>query len=423
MRYLKATILIGIISAAVVIVLFAAGWISTTPDILLRDSVYKMPKGTLEAPDALHLMAIVFFAFGVAWTTVDITRPILKTIVAFTAVFLLFSGSFVAALYNIYVSPFPGASAILVSYFIGLGYGRSGSGSRKKVIERLFGQRISRNTFNYLVNSNVPVNFPGVLQEGTVIVCEVQNHRELMELLTPENFAAMTNLYLQAASDYLVESGGFLDECSGENLRVVFGAPVADEKHASRACRAALDLMARLDNVNRECDANWQRRFDFRIGVNSGEMIAAAYGGTRVASFGVAGPSVEFARRLCAAAGTYGCRILIGPETFEQASETFEARPIEVIKSVGERRRIELYEILAPKHGLSPERERSRDHFWRGVIYYREKQWDKAIDELSKARISGIPDTALDFYIQRVERSRRGEEDVTKDQMTLFTPA
>jgi len=423
MRYFKATLLIGTITAAAVIVLFVAGLIATTPDLLLRDTVYKMPKGVFEIPKGLQMLVVVFLSFAIAWTTVDITRPILKTIVAFGAMFLLFSGSWVSALYNIFFSPFPGAAAILFSYLIGLAYGRSGSGSRKRVIERLFGQRISRSAFNYLVNSNIPVNFPGVLQEGTVIVCEVQNHKELMELLTPENFAAMTNLYLQTASDYLVELGGFLDECSGENLRVVFGAPVPDEKHASRACRAALDLAARLDNVNRECDANWQRRFDFRIGVNSGEMVIAAYGSNRLGTFSVAGPSVEFARRLCAAAGTYGCRILVGPETFEQASDTFEARPIEVIKAVGERRRIELYEILAPKHGLSPERERSRDHFWRGVIYYREKQWDKAIEELSKARIPGIPDTALDFYIQRVERSRRGEEDVTKDQMTLFTPA
>ncbi len=422
MRYLKATLLIGIISAALVVVLFATGWISTTPDILLRDKIYGMTN-PITVPAGLQLVIIAFLAFAIAWTTVDITRPILKTVVAVGTIFLLFSGSKVCALYNVFYSPFPGATAILVSYFIGLGYGRSGSGSRKRVIERLFGQRVSRGTFNHLVNSNMPVTFPGVSQEGTVIVCEVQNHKELMELLTAENFAAMTNLYLQTASDYLVELGGFLDECSGENLRVVFGAPMPDEKHAAKACRAALDLMIRLDNLNRECDSLWQRRFDFRIGINSGEMVAAAYGGSRLASFSVAGPSVEFARRLCAASGTYGCRILVGPETFEQASETFEARPIEVIKAIGERRRIELYEILAPKHGLSPERERSRDHFWRGVIYYREKQWDKAIDELSKARISGIPDTALDFYIQRVERSRRGEEDVTKDQMVLFTPA
>jgi class 3 adenylate cyclase len=420
MRYLKATIIIGTICFAVVILLFATGWITTTPDMVLRGTIYKMAN-PLVVPKLAQLIIIALLAYAVAWTTVDITRPVLKAVVAFAAIFLLVTGSLVLALYNVFYSPFPGAFAIFGSFLIGLFYGRSDSGSRKKVIERLFGQRVSRNTFSELINSNVSMEFPGALQEGSVIVCEVHNHKELMELLTPENYAAMTNLYLQTASDYLVEGGGFLDECTGESLRVVFGAPLPDEKHAPRACRAALDLMVRLDNLNRECDATWQRRFDFRIGINSGEMIAAAYGGTRLASYSVAGPAVEFARRLCAACASYGCRILVGPDTFEQATETFEARPIEVLKAIGERRRIELYEILAPKHGLSPERERSRDHFWRGVIYYRDKQWDKSIEEFSKSRITGIPDTALDFYIQRVERSRRGEEVTDKDQMVLFS--
>jgi class 3 adenylate cyclase len=420
MRYLKATVLIGTISSAIVIVLFAAGWISTTPDIVLREKIYQMSNPFIVS-NGVQLLLIVLLAFAAAWTTVDITRPILKAVVAVGSIFLLITGSRTLALYNVFYSPFPGAFAILVSFLIGLGYGRSGGGSRKKLIERLFGQRVSRNVFDRLVNSEVPVEFPGALQDGTVVVCEVQNHKELMELLEPEQYADMTNLYLQMASDYLVEVGGYLDECTGESLRVVFGSPLPDEKHASRACRAAIDLLSRLENLNRECDAKWQRRFDFRIGINSGEMIGAAYGGSRLASFSVAGPAVEFARRLCAACGTYGCRILVGPETFEQAAEMFEARPIEILKSSGERRRIELYEILAPKNDLSPERERSRDHFWRGVIYFREKQWEKAAHEFSKARITGIPDAALDFYIQRVERSRRGEEDLTKDQAALIT--
>lgn len=418
MRYLKATILIGTISTAIVTVLFAAGWVSTTPDLIL-DKIYALKHATT-VPVLAQLLLMAFFSYAIAWTTVDITRPSLKTVVAAATILLMLTGSKVLSLYNVFFSPFPSVFAVLIAYLVGLIYGRSGSGSRKKILERLFGQRISRTVFNQLVNGYEPISFPGSLAEGTVIVCEVQNHRELMELLSPEDYAAMTNLYLQTASDYLVEVGGYLDECTGESLRVVFGTPLPDEKHASRACRAALDLMIRLDNLNRECDATWQRRFDFRIGVNSGEMIAAAYGGSRLANFSVAGPAVEFARRLCAACATYGCRILVGPETFEQASDTFEARPIEVLKAAGERRRVELYEILAPKHSLSPERERSRDHFWRGVIYVRDKKWEKAIEEFSKARITGIPDPALDYYIQRVERSRRGEDEAAKDEMSLF---
>jgi len=418
MRHLKATLLMGTISAAITVTLFAIGWISSFPDYFLQ-TIYKLNHpAVVSAGD--HLLLIALLCYAITWTTVDITRPGLKLLVALASIILFITASKVMRLFNVFFSPVPADFAILISYLIALGYGRSASGSRKRLVEKLFGQRVSRSIFNQLVNAQTSIHFPGAQQEGTIIVCEVQNQKELMELLTPENYAAMTNLYLQTASDYLVEVGGYLDECSGESLKVVFGAPLPDEQHAARACRAALDLMKRLDNLNRECDATWQRRFDFRIGVNSGEIVTGAYGGSRLASFSISGPAVEFARRLSAACSSYGCRILVGPETYEQAAEAFEARPIDVIKGVGERRRIELYEILAPKHGLSPERERSRDHFWRGVIYYREKQWAKAIEEFSKARITGIPDAALDLFLQRVERSRRGEEEPIKEQLSQF---
>jgi hypothetical protein len=88
------------------------------------------------------------------------------------------------------------------------------------------------------------------------------------------------------------------------------------------------------------------------------------------------------------------------------------------------RRRVEIYEILAPKHALSPERERSRDHFWTGVLHYRERQWDKAVDEFTKARITGIPDAALDFYLRRIEQARRPASDAHKESVpALFHAA
>ena len=418
MRYIKATLLIGTASALAVLLLYATGFLTNTPDAVLQKALAL--KKPLLLPQLGQILLFTFLAFAFAWTTVDITRPALKTIVACTAMFLFATSTQVLALLNVYFNPLPSIAAILFSFLIGLAYGQGASGARKRIIERLFNQRVSRGAFSRLVNSNIPADFPGEKIEGSILICEIQNQAELIELLEPANYAAMTNLYLQTASDYLVEVGGYLDECTGESLRVVFGAPVPDEAHAAKACRAALDLLARLDILNKECDATWQRRFEFRMGVNSGAMIAAAYGGSRLASYSVAGPAVEFARRLSAACSVYGCRILIGPETFEAAADGFEVRPIEVLRNLGPLRRAELYEILAPKHGLSSERERSRDHFWRGVIYFREGKWNQAVDEFQQARITGIPDPALDFYISRVEKARRGAADLEREQAMLF---
>lgn len=418
MRHLKAAIVIGAVSALVVLLLVATHWIAGTPDTLLRKGL------GLTKPHSISLgWQIAIFsalAFGVAWTTVDITRWGLKATVAGALAVLLVTGSLVLAPYNVYFSPFPSVFAVALSFGLGLAYGRSGSGSRKKHIERLFYRRVSRGDFARLVNGEVSAEFPGALIEGTTVVCSIKNHRELVELLSPEDYASMSNLYLQTASDFLVEVGGYLDECTGESLRVIFGAPVADPKHAAKACRAALDLMSRLDILNKECDATWQRRFEFCVGINSGPMIGAAFGGSRLANYSVAGPSVDFARRLCLACGTYGARILAGPETLDQAPELFETRPIETLKGTGSRRHVELHEILAPRHGLSPERERSRDHFWRGVLYYREKKWEKAVEEFQQSRILGIPDAVLDFYVRRVESARRGTAPAANELGLVF---
>ncbi|MEO8205414.1 MAG: adenylate/guanylate cyclase domain-containing protein [Chthoniobacterales bacterium] len=421
MRYLKASLFIAIVSTVIVAGLFAAGF-TTFPDHKLIETYRFSLSYPPLIPVPLQYGVIFIFAWLFAWTTIDIIPPLKKTLIAFLGVVLLLTGSYVLSLYGHLVTPFHYCAAVVVSFLIGLGYGRSDSGIRKKVLEHLFQNRLSPKQFNRLVDSDIPFTFPGVMQEATVLVCEIRNHEELMSALSVEDYVTMTNLYLRTATDYLVDIGAYLDECDGESLRVVFGAPLPDDKHASIACRSALELVHRLDNVNKECDAKWHRRFDFRIGINSGYMIAGAYGGTRFGGFSVAGEAVEFARRLCVATGYFGARILIASDTYNLASSTFEARPIELIKRPTDGQRLEIYEILSAKNGLSPERAKSRDHFWKGVIYFREQNWDKAVEEFSKARIQGLPDAVLDFYVQRVERWRSGKMEARRDQSILLNP-
>ncbi len=418
MRFLKATIIIGFVTTIAVLVLDASGWLRTLEVVTAKalDGLAPEPIESASRGAAYGLAALV--AFAIAWTTVDILRPASRFLVALGAIFLLGTGAVVLSLYGIFVSPFQAIAAALLSYVIGLFYGRTDAGTRKKVLQDLFGRRISGKALQKLIDADVALEFPGTPHDATVLVCEVHNHVELMESLTPEDYVLMTNLYLTTACDYLVEVGGYLDECGGESLRVVFGAPIVREDHAALACKAALELSSRIESLNRECDQRWHQRLDFRVGVNSGPMIAAAYGGSRLAAFSVAGPAVEFARRLCAACATYGCRILIGPETFAEIRDCFEARPIEMLRRA-DNRRIELYEVLALKNGLSPERARSRDHFWKGVIYFRERRWDLALDEFARARITGIADSALEQYVLRTERSRRGETNAQQSHRSL----
>lgn len=372
-------------------------------------------------PAYVPIVATLFVALGIVWIALRASLRELS-LISLCAALLMLGASLVASLYGSFLNPASGIAALLLGFIAIVIFRQTQAGSREPVLRRLFGQRLRPEIFRRLVDGSMSVDFPGELHEASVLVCTVHNHVELMEVLRPADYVALMNLYLRTASDFLVDVGGYLDECSGESIRVVFGAPLPSEgapNHASKAARAAVDLVSRLEELNRECDRSWQKRLDFRIGVNSGSMVAAAFGGALVGRYSVSGPVVEFARHLSAACAQYGCRILSGPLTYEMASETFEGRPIDLLQRAGSRRRVELYEFLAPKNTLSPERERSRDQFWKGVILFRERKWEEAIKAFSSARIAGIPDRALDHYLERVERARRGEDEPTPEQALL----
>jgi len=418
MRQIKTFLFLSVVALAVMMLVLSTGALASVA-LLWKNFIHAtaLPSSSRAFP----IVIAVILLPGLVWVTL---RSTLReaSLIAVTAGLLLLGASLVATLYGTHLDPIPGGLALILAISAVLIFRQTLEGSREAILRRLFGQRLRPAIFGSLVDGQLPVDFPGELHEASVIVCTIHNHVELMEVLRPADYVALMNLYLRTASDFLVDVGGYLDECSGESIRVVFGAPLPVEgaaNHASKAAVASIDLVSRLEELNRECDRRWQKRLDFRVGVNSGSMIAAAFGGARIGRYSVSGPAVEFARHLSAACAQYGCRILSGPLTYEMASESVEGRPIDLLQRAGIRRRVELYEFLAPKLSLSPERERSRDQFWKGVILFRERKWEEAIKAFSTARIPGIPDKVLDHYLERVERARRGEDEPTPEQALL----
>ena len=405
MRYLKVTLFIGFVVSLIAAGLHEAGlWARL-------DAALSVAFGGA-APVSRRLVqypCFTLFAFGIAWTTTDIGGRTLKCVVAAAALAQIVVATVLLHLFGIFFSPWASLSAVCLSFVAAFAYSQSASGSRKRIVREIFGDRVSAQTFHDLVDSDQSLAFEGEMCEASVVVCEIFNHEELSDSLPVADYVALHNSFLRNASEFLVNRGGYLDECDGESLRVVFGTPLPDEFHARTAAAAAVALTARLDDVNDECSKVWKQMFDFRIGVNSGDMVVAAYGSTRLGNFSVAGEPVEFARRLCAANTIYGSRILIGCGTFNQCETSVEVRPMELIqRHQEERSREEVYELLALHGDLPLEEAERRDLFWKGIIYYRQQLWDEALIYFYSARLSHGADGPVEFYIRRIEQLRQG---------------
>lgn len=408
MRYLKVTLLIGSMVSLVVAGLYETGVLHTL-DVALAAFLGHPAPPAARNDRLLQYASFILLAIGVCWSTIDISRNSLKFIVAAGAFAEVVTATWILGIYGLFFSPFASLIAIVASFGAAMAYSRSEGGMRKRVVRAMFGDRISRRGFYALINSSVPLNFHGERCEATIVVCEIFNHEELADALPVADYVAMNNAFLRNAADFLVERGGYLDECDGESLRVAFGTPLPDPRHATTAAMAALALAERLDAVNRECEQVWKQMFDFRIGVNSGEIVVAAYGSRRLGNFSVAGEPVEFARRLCAANTIYGTRILIGSGTFSETESAIEVRPIELFqRSADVRSREEIYELLAPRNVLGDEELERRDLFWKGIVYYREQRWEEALSFFHQARNTNGADGPVEFYIRRIEQIRSG---------------
>lgn len=405
-RYLKATLICGALT-----VLFVAGLFELHAfarlDASLANFLGRPSPPVVERP--LQYFLVLLISAGIAWTTIDLNRIALKLGIVLAALAETVAAVWVANLHGAFFSPFAGITAIVVATGAAFGFSRSAAGRRKQTLQQLLGDRVSQRTFSRLLEGNARLNFDGELREATVVVCEIINHEELLATMHTDNYVAMTNAFLENAADFFVERGAYLDECDGESLRVVFGAPLPDPGHARIACEAALDLAAHLESVNRACLDKWGNVFDWRLGINSGEVIFAAYGSRRLGALSVSGEPVEFARRLCTANSIYGTRTLIGTRTFGLAEEAVEVRPMENIQRYPDgSSREEVYELITHKDQLSEPQRARRDLYWKGVVYFRENLLDRALAAFRETRDKYGSDGAVDFYIRRIEQMQQG---------------
>ena len=158
--------------------------------------------------------------------------------------------------------------------------------------------------------------------------------------------------------------GGTVDKFTGDGIMAVFGAPVALEDHAIRACLAALDIQKETEILAAEVDGHDGITLQLRIGLNSGAVIAGEIGSGPL-GYTAIGEQVGMAQRMESAAAPGG--VMLSEST---------ARLVEHATLLAEADRVYIKGSDAPVVarrllGVAPQRERIgswREPLFRGFL-------------------------------------------------------
>jgi class 3 adenylate cyclase/tetratricopeptide (TPR) repeat protein len=185
---------------------------------------------------------------------------------------------------------------------------------------------------------------PGERKQITVLFADMKGSMEVMADRDPEEARTILDPVLQHMMDAVHGYEGTVNQVMGDGIMALFGAPVAQEDHAVRACYAALRMQ---DSVKRHAEEIRRREGilpQIRVGVNSGEVVVRSVGSDLRMDYTAVGQTTHLAARMeqMAAAGS----ILIAAETLRLTEGYVDVKPLGPVSVKGLDTPIGAWELL-----------------------------------------------------------------------------
>jgi class 3 adenylate cyclase len=178
----------------------------------------------------------------------------------------------------------------------------------------------------------------------TVLFTDVADYTSISERLDPEEVHRIMDGCFRILVEEIHRHEGTVDKFTGDGVMALFGAPLAHEDHAQRACHAALSIQKAIaeygEKVRKDCGVE----FRMRVGLNSGPVIVGTIGDDLRMDYTAIGDTTNLASRMetMAAAGT----VRVSENTHRLARDYFEFASLGEVAVKGKERLQPAYELL-----------------------------------------------------------------------------
>jgi class 3 adenylate cyclase/tetratricopeptide (TPR) repeat protein len=132
----------------------------------------------------------------------------------------------------------------------------------------------------------------------TVLFADVAGSMDLQEQLDAEVWAGIMSRFVGILAEGITKYGGTVDKFTGDGVMALFGAPVAQEDHARRACHAAWHLTNTIGTYSEDLRGEQGVELHVRLGLNSGEVVVGRVGADVTLDPTALGHTVGLAQRM-----------------------------------------------------------------------------------------------------------------------------
>jgi adenylate cyclase len=169
----------------------------------------------------------------------------------------------------------------------------------KSQVKNALSRYVSPGVAQEILSNLNEVELGGKRIEGTVLFADIVGFTRIAEKMKPEELVRILNDYFSLITSACELNHGTVDKYMGDGVMLVFGAPQPDEDHAFHALSCALLIQRLIEYENAQRRKKGLFPVQFRIGLNSGAMLAGNMGSRERMEYTVVGDTVNLASRLC----------------------------------------------------------------------------------------------------------------------------
>lgn len=217
---------------------------------------------------------------------------------------------------------------------------------QRELIQAALGRYVPQDVVRRLSEQNARSVPERRLLQGACLCTDVESYMTVAETLDARELAELMDEYFGVLSRVVKEHGGFVVDAAGDALIAVWAAagPLAESR--LRACRAALGVVAAVDEFN----ARRIPQLPTRVGVESGELLLGDFGPEERLGYRAIGDIVNTASRLEGLNKILGTRVLVSAATLAGTSE-LAARDVGMFLLRGKSTPLRVQELLSVGEG------------------------------------------------------------------------